>query len=211
MQINQSWIDFARNITPLVTSLLTVVIAAFAIIYNRRSTKDTLSVQLRQRLWEKRTEIYVEMLDRISKQNPYKRPDLDWLRRKSEEEGKSVKILAGGRGGKAWQKFEIRVKAFSSDEVLAVYELWDSALSQYTWAVGKAFLHLDKASEHYEEAQRELKASMKAVYNAEKLLQQHIRAELRFEDKPLPDIRFETGISGVSEISMIDGREIDDD
>jgi len=46
MKIDQSWLDLIRILSPFASTLLTAIIAALAIVYNRKSTKESLGIQL---------------------------------------------------------------------------------------------------------------------------------------------------------------------
>lgn len=46
MKIDQSWLDLIRTLSPFASTLLTAIIAALAIVYNRKSTKESLGIQL---------------------------------------------------------------------------------------------------------------------------------------------------------------------
>jgi hypothetical protein len=47
---------------PYLSQIPTATVAIVAILANRRSSKETLATQLSQRVWERRTEIYLEII-----------------------------------------------------------------------------------------------------------------------------------------------------
>ena len=57
---------------PYLSSLATTVVAIVAIVVGRQSSKDVLSNELRRRMWEKRTDTYIEILKRTQKVHPDK-------------------------------------------------------------------------------------------------------------------------------------------
>jgi hypothetical protein len=130
---------------------------------------------------------------------------------KDGDESEGVDFLAEDPGSLEWQTLNTRIEAFASEEVLSLYQLWTSTISEYTWAAAKALTHLDNDSPAHDEAQREYEASMKSVHKAEGLLVERVRAELRFDSKRLPRIRIKTGISGVSEMVSVNGKRIDNE
>jgi hypothetical protein len=55
----------------------------------------------------------------------------------------------------------------------------------------KVITHTRSDSEHRTEAQEELAGCYEAIFTAQELLRQHIRAELRFEHPSIPRIEYE--------------------
>ncbi|MET8763582.1 hypothetical protein [Lentzea sp. NPDC004782] len=208
MKLDPSWVDLVRAASPFAAALLTALVATLAIVYNRKSTRDTLEVQLLQRMWEKRADVYIEMIDMVKKLNPYRGKTLEWMRDASAK-GEPVSFLAKDMDSPKWRKLETRINALVSEEVLSLFELWRSAIGQYTWAAAAALLHFEKTSKHHDEMMQKYEASMKAVHRAEELLVAQVRIELRFDYEDVPDIRVKTGISGVSEIVSVNGNPID--
>jgi hypothetical protein len=55
---------------PYLSQIPTAIVAVVAIPANRRSSKETLTGQLNQRIWERRTEIYLEMIRQTEMLDP---------------------------------------------------------------------------------------------------------------------------------------------
>lgn len=131
-------LETVKTVLPYASQLLTAIIAAIAIIATRRSTKQTLDLQIKQRLWEQRVKVYVEIIDNAKKLNPYNAPTLEHMAEETAESEDSIPMLAMDTDSDDWHSFETRVDAFASDDILSLYQLWKSSLYEYTWITGKA-------------------------------------------------------------------------
>jgi hypothetical protein len=175
----------ALDTLPYVAQLVTAAIAIVAVISARQSSRASLQGELRQRMWEKRTDAYLDLLRELLFFDPR---DVGPKQIADQaEDGKEVLILEHFES-REWISFVARIEAVSSDEVRYLFDIWQRALSGWTWILSKALVHLDLESEFHEEAQSELRDAQDAIEMARVILTEQVRAELRFEKPELPEI-----------------------
>lgn len=170
---------------PYLSQILTATVAVIAILVNRRSSKDTLAGQLNQRIWERRTEIYLEMIRQTDVVDPHNLMTPEGLRDaaiKTKEQ--KVPLLPIDPSSEEWRDFEARIEAFASPEVRFLYWLWDSAVAAWTWAISTAVSHHQHNDEEkYQEWQERVRQTYNITFFAREELVTQIRAELRFETR----------------------------
>ena len=191
---------------PYLSSLATTVVAIVAIVMGRRSNKDVLSNGLKQRMWEKRTDTYIEILRRTQEAHPDK-ITLDTVMEQVSE-GKEVVILPYVETAE-WGDFSARVDALSSNEVRVLFSLWERCLDGWTWCLMKLIAHREPDDELHLESQNELDKANEAILNARYLLMEHIRGELRFENPPMPKVSYveeEAFMGAITEFDVKSGR-----
>lgn len=187
---------------PYLSSVLTAIVAIVAIVVGRRSSKDALSNQLKQRMWEKRTDTYIEILRETLSIDP--RETTAHRVAKLGSSGEKVPILPHLESSE-WLEFSARVDAVASEEVRSLFSLWERCLSGWTWILVKAVIHLDPSSEAHDESKEELEKTYDAIFIAQALLTQQIRSELRFESYALPNLTLkapEGYFGAITEIEM---------
>ncbi len=194
------------SLLPYLSSLATTVVAIVAIVVGRRSSKDVLSYELKQRMWEKRTDTYIEILRRTQEAHP----DKTTLNTVMEQAygGEEVVILPYIETIE-WSDFSARVDALSSNEVRLLFSLWERCLDGWTWCLMKLIAHRELDDEHHLESKSELDKANEAILNARYLLTEHIRSELRFENQPMPKVSYveEEGFMGaITELDVETGR-----
>ena len=167
---------------PYVAQFLTFIIAVVAIIAGRRSNKDTVTSELKQRMWEKRTDAYLDILRETLSFDP--RDITPHTVAKQEAEFPILERLET----QEWLQFTARVEAVATDEVRYLFSLWERAVAGWTWILAKAIIHFDPTSKAHKESQAELETSYTAVFTARMILTDQIRAELRFEQPKLPPV-----------------------
>jgi len=188
MELASSPVAFLQTSLPYLVQLATLALAAVAIVVNRRSSKETVDIQLLQRVWEKRTQTYLDAINLTKRQNPLERPKSDGFK-KQLDDGETVDFLAIDIDSEEWREFESRIEAYASEEVGALYSSWHHSLGEWTWTMAKC---LFESYEHFparDEAEAQNDAVLKAVYSAREMLVAQIRAELRFESYRLPPVK----------------------
>ena len=111
----------AVSVMEYVSSFATAVVAVVAIVVGRRSSKDTLRNELRQRMWEKRTDTYIDILRQTQSIDP--RATTPHTIAKKAASGETVPILPEIDTAE-WLEFTARVDAVASDEVRSLFSLW---------------------------------------------------------------------------------------
>jgi hypothetical protein len=190
------------SVLPYLSSLATTVVAIVAIVVGRRSSKDVLSNELRQRMWEKRTDTYIEILKRTQEVHPDKVTLNSVMEQASD--GEDVVILPYIETDE-WLEFSARVDALSSDEVRSLFSLWERCLDGWTWCLSKLIAHRDEDDEFHLKSKAELETANEAILTARYLLTEHIRSELRFENRPLPNVRYVAPDGFFGAITEIEG------
>ncbi|MFF5297241.1 hypothetical protein [Paractinoplanes globisporus] len=186
MTIDQDTARFVQAALPWVTSIATTVLAAIAIIATRRNAKETVASQLSQRMWDKRADVYREILYWTQVQDPGRRPTSKGFKERSDGADGTL-LLAFDTDSEEWHRFECGVEAYSSDDIYRLFMLWQSTLTAWAWQMTKAVIH-QPPSEYHGKAERELAECYKTTHSARELLAEQIRAELRFEKRKPPRI-----------------------
>jgi hypothetical protein len=177
---------------PFLSAALTAAVAAVAILANLRSNKQILTGQLSQRVWERRTEIYVEIIQQTDAIDPHNLKTPEGFRDAANEAvGEKVPLLPIDPESDEWRNFEAKIEAFSSPEVRYLYRLWDSAIAAWSWAIVTVVAHLQLGSEDVSQYQDRVQKSYDMIYGTREELIAQIRAELRFEGRKTDHISAE--------------------
>lgn len=195
-----------KDSIPYASQILTVAIAVVAILMTRRSSKETVGSQLEQKMWDKRTETYIDIIKEVTRLDPRRSPTAEgFIDKAAEADGESVDFLPVDRHSEEWRNFEARVEALASPEVRFLYWLWDATVAGWTWRMSKVIIHESiPDSEYQEEAHRELQETYEAVYSSQKELFAQIRAELRFERRELRGIEVERPEGYMGAVTRLD-------
>jgi len=189
---------------PYISSATTAVVAVVAIVVGRLSSKDTLTTQLKQRMWERRSDLYVDALKTVQEID-VREITPDAVLKKAARGGPV--LLLPYLDTPEWREFSARVDALASDEVRSLFSVWERCLSGWSWCLTKAATHSDPLGEFYKEARSELQTSYQAVAAARGLLTDQIRSELRFESRPFPKFTYvapEEFMGAITELKATD-------
>ncbi|MDX3101624.1 hypothetical protein [Nonomuraea angiospora] len=180
-----------KELLPYLSQAMTIIVAVVAIAFTRISSRESVNSQLRQKMWEKKAETYVEIIRQTTRADPHngKTPE-GYMREAAQDPGGEVRFLPVDTDDREWQDFEARVEAFASPEVRYLYSLWMSAVAGWTWTTSKSIVHADRQSEHHEVAKQERHTALAGVFAAHQELIAQIRAELRFEKRELKNIKY---------------------
>jgi hypothetical protein len=159
-----------KDFFPYITQILTLIVAAVAIVTSRLSSRDTVTGQWRQEIWKKRAEIYLKIVNMTDRQDPWTRPTPEGFQKIADANEGKVKFHAIDIDSDEWRDFTNEVETYSSDEVSKLFELWDSVLGTWTWAIAKAMLHIDPNSKAHQESREELDEVYQAIHKARRQL-----------------------------------------
>jgi len=143
-----------------------------------------LTGQLSQRVWERRTEIYLEVIRQTDIVDPHhQKPPEGFKKAATEARGEKVSLLPVNPDSDEWRSFEAGIEAFASAEVRFLYWLWDSAVAAWTFAMSAAIAHDQLGFGEYKESRDRVRQTYNMAISAREEIVAQIRAELRFESR----------------------------
>lgn len=193
-------------------SLCMAVIAAIAITANRRSTREIISKDLRVKIWEKRANAYVELIQAINRQDVTERPSSEAILAAAHN-GETVNLLTSNMGTSEWSHFEASVEVYASPEVRQLYLCWKAGISSWTWATATHVTHLDgvPVAPNPDEWLSKKRRAEITLHRARNELLWRIRSELDFQDRALPRFQVEEDqVPGVMVATFLDAARKDD-
>lgn len=180
----QSWLPYSGQV-------LTAVVAAIAILANRNTSRETLTGQLTQRVWERRTEVYLQVIRQTDSVDPHNLRSPEGFRESAESaRGEEIPLLPTSPDSDEWREFEATIEAFASGEVRYLYWLWDSAIAAWTMAISGAVVHAEHDSPEREKSRSRVQQTYDMVFHAREELVAQIRAELRFGTRRVDHISY---------------------
>ena len=195
----------------LLPQVLTAFIAGLAIIASRRSSRESVEKDLKLRMWEKRTDVYLEFLTRLDRQDPTRHRSLNQLYAEACE-GETVSLLREDMGTEDWKNFEARLRAHASKEIWSFYLVWRTMLGTWAFLQGSCLIHRDTGkAESLADFEARQARTMKGIHRLSQLIAHQLRAELRFEIVPLRRIEYIPGPVGGIEDIRVQGGGLEED
>lgn len=198
--INVAATSDIQNLLPYATPLLTTAVAIIAIITSRLSSRDIIMGQWRQEIWKERSKVYLEIVRLTDRQDPNQRPTPEGFEEMARDNNGHIELYAIHPDSDEWREFTYQVETYSSNEVRHLFNLWDAALAGWSMTMAFALGDGELAALTRQKARDELEEIYKSAYEARKHLIDHIRAELRFEHKKMPQIRYEADVLGMKSL-----------
>ncbi|MEU6497657.1 hypothetical protein ABZ890_46195 [Streptomyces sp. NPDC046984] len=184
MKNRGAMVDFLSDALPFISQAATLVIAAAAVLFSHRASKEVGQRELSTKMWEKRTDTYTEILRATQDLDPTRRPTPEGFATQSDDvPPEDVRLLARDLESEEWKEFTARVDSFASDEVRYLFYLWLASLSGWSWLIMKCVIHYGRDSVKFTEADDELQRSYKATHSICLELTAQVRAELAFKKR----------------------------
>ncbi|MFF4893440.1 hypothetical protein [Micromonospora chersina] len=151
-------------------------------------------------LWEKRNEIYIELLLRLERQDPSNRPASAGMR-DGALSGKVVSLLKQDPNSKDWKNFEAKLRAYASKDVWALYSIWLTTLGTWTFLRSACLTHIMGDQEKFDSFSQREDVTRDALLKISRKVTHYVRAELRFERVPPVKARYKPGpLGGIEDI-----------
>ncbi|MEH0841892.1 hypothetical protein V6U81_05775 [Micromonospora sp. CPCC 205711] len=200
MSLSPSQQSLLAVLVPLASSLLTAIVAVAAVVASRKSSRDTVEKDLRLSLWEKRNEIYIELLVRLDKQDPSTRPAAAGMRDKALS-GEVVSILRQDPHSKDWKNFEAKLRAYASKDVWTLYSIWLATLGTWTFLRSACLTHIMGDREKFDSFSKREDKTRDAILQISRKITHYVRAELRFERVKPVKARYKPGpLGGIEDV-----------
>uniref|UniRef100_UPI003F65C1A4 hypothetical protein n=1 Tax=Streptomyces albidoflavus TaxID=1886 RepID=UPI003F65C1A4 len=184
MKDRGTMVNFLSDALPYISQAATLAIAAAAVIFSHRASKDVSQRELTMKMWEKRTDTYTEILRATQDLDPTRRPTPEGFVTQSDDASSGdMQLLARDLESEEWKEFTARVDSFASDEVRYLFYLWLASLSGWSWLIMKCVIHYGKDPVKYSEADAELQCSYQATHSVCLELTAQVRAELAFKQR----------------------------
>jgi len=123
-----SWLGSASDLGQLIAAVASPAVAGAAIYANLRVTRYMLNDKHEERIWERRADLYVDLIRLIQNERKGDANDLwmaaDTLDRRPDAYWQS----SLDRNPQTWAENSVRVSAYASYKVVALYSEWDHAL-----------------------------------------------------------------------------------
>ncbi|MFC8843925.1 hypothetical protein ACFT8Q_28050 [Streptomyces griseoincarnatus] len=175
---------FFSDALPYISQAATLAIAASAVAFSHRASKEVGHRELSTKMWEKRTDTYTEILRATQDLDPTRRPTPEsFIEQSTEASPEGMELLARDLESEEWKDFTARVDSFASDEVRYLFYLWLASVSGWCWLTMKCIIHHGGDLTKYGKANDELQRSYKATHAVRLELTEQIRAELSFKQR----------------------------
>jgi hypothetical protein len=123
-----SWLGSASDLGQLIAAVASPVVAVVAIRANLRTTRFMLADKHEERLWDRRTDLYVDLI-RIVESEGHQDADELWMTADTLDNMPDVNWQPSrDLDPKGRAEYQIQVSAYASDRVLQLYAEWDHAL-----------------------------------------------------------------------------------
>lgn len=123
-----SWLGSAWDLGQLIAAVASPVVAGAAIYANLRVTRYMLNDKHEKRIWERRADLYVDLIRLIQDQQKIDANDL-WMTADTLDSRPDVYWQSSrDRNPQTWAENSVRVSAYASDQVVTLYCEWDHAL-----------------------------------------------------------------------------------
>ncbi|MFF1656194.1 hypothetical protein [Streptomyces sp. NPDC058255] len=204
---------FLSEALPYISQTATLAIAAAAVVFSHKASKEVGQRELTTKMWEKRTDTYTEILRATQDLDPTDRPTPEGFAAKCEDAPpEGVELLARDLDSEEWKEFTARVDSFASDEVRYLFYLWLASLSGWAWLIMKCLIHYERDAVKYNGAIGELQRSYTVTHSVSKELTAQIRAELSFKQRFVRKVSVaapEGFLGAVVDVEFIRGKQVD--
>lgn len=206
-------VDFFSDALPYISQAATLAIAAAAVAFSHRASKEVGQRELSTKMWEKRTDTYTEILRALQDLDPTRRPTPEgFIAQSDQAPPEGMELLARDLESEEWKEFTARVDSFASDEVRYLLYLWLASLSGWCWLIMKCVIHHGSDAAKYSEANDELQRSYKAIHAVRLELTEQIRAELSFKQRFVRKVEVtgpEKYFGAVIDVQFTRGKQVD--
>ncbi|WP_413758564.1 hypothetical protein [Streptomyces sp. MMBL 11-3] len=206
-------VDFLSGALPYISQAATLFVAAAAVFFSHRTSKEGGRRELTTKMWEKRTDTYTEILRATQDLDPTRRPTPEgFVTQSGDAPPEGVQLLARDLESEEWKEFTARVDSFASDEVRYLFYLWLASLSGWSWLIMKCVIHYGRDPVKYSEANGELERSYKATHSICLELTAQVRAELSFRQRNVRKVSIvgpDRYFGAVVDVEFTRGKQID--
>ena len=123
-----SWLGSASDLGQLIAAVASPAVAGAAIYANLRVTRYMLNDKHEERIWERRADLYVDLIRLIQDGGQIDTNDL-WMAADTLDSRPDVYWQSfRDRNPQTWVENSVRVSAYASDQVAALYSEWEDAL-----------------------------------------------------------------------------------
>lgn len=198
---------------PYVSQAATLAVAAAAVAFTHKSSRDTGARELSTRMWEKRTDTYTEILRALRDLDPTRRPSPEGFVEREHADGQpsdGIELLARDLDSEEWQEFTARVDSFASEETRYLFSLWLASLAGWSWLTMKCLIHHGADGEKYAESTAELDQCYAGTWEVSKELTAQVRAELAFKKRSVRRVVVtapEGFLGAVTDVKFVKGRQ----
>ncbi|WP_133828475.1 hypothetical protein [Actinomycetospora succinea] len=186
-----------------ISPILTAAVAIGAIVYTRRSASDTIKKDLGVKLWDKRTEVYQDLMLYVNESDIRKMGSVeDFCERARAGDSALIPVDVDSE---EWKRLGSRVSIYASKNVASLFSFWKFTLAGWSWNRSALVVNSDKDNPDFDRdaAERDEEETAKSLTLLRDELLLHIRAELDFRQRAMPKIEFRRGaVDGFQAIRM---------
>jgi hypothetical protein len=123
-----SWLGSASDVSELIAAVASPVVAGIAIAANLRATRYVIDDKREERLWDRRADLYVDLIRLIEQEGGQDANDLWMTADTLDKMPKTYWQTSHDRDPQSWRDSHVRVSAYASDRVLRLYTEWEHNL-----------------------------------------------------------------------------------
>jgi hypothetical protein len=174
-----SWLGSASDVSELIAAVASPVVAGIAIAANLRATRYVIDDKREERLWDRRADLYVDLIRLIEREGRQDTNDLWMTADTLDKMPNTYWQTSRDRDPQSWQDNQVRVSAYASDRVFVFYADWEHDLLRLA-----AVVQPPRVTGMARPA--DLPAALRKAVEAVDISVRRLRNQIRLELQPAP-------------------------